>query len=361
MPRQIYGIGESVGLEFETEQVLNNDAQRELSNSVYQTTHDASIESDFFVGNDNLIFKKSDLRRVQGSRVTIGTEIVSTPIDLETEEPDKMVMQLTKWLSEYGEPCQSSRAGIHIHIGLGATNLAMLKSSVQWGRHLEALFYHLAGNGYEFRGTKNDAAYCRPITRNGPPYLPSRSNFTKCFDIDDMMNATSTKQFWYLYGATTQGNTTRYVPHRYIWLNWYSLLAHGTLEFRPWNTTLNAHYIIAEMELCRLFTRAVIKGIPAPENEHSAFDIHSLGYNGIQRDLDSVAQMWDMSERTHKILSMIVKRTPLMTLDSSPLLSHLNYSMPWDGSYGYTPKTTSNARRPEIVTIHTLRGEPERN
>ena len=366
MPKQIFALGKSIGVEVETTQQLPSDAQRDLPNRLFQTTHDASIESDVRISprDNSTIIRSSSLRSLQnGQRVTMGTEIVSTPIDLETDSPDDMVKILCKWLSESGEPCMSERAGIHIHVGLGAFNMDMLHSSIYWGRHLEALFFHLAGNGYEFRGVKNNAAYCRPITKNGPPYLPSgnRGVYQKTFDIDDMLEAKSTKHFWYLYGATNSGNVGRYVPQRYIWLNWYSLLAHGTLEFRPWNVTQNAAYILAEIELCQLFTRAVIKSIPAPSEEHSAFDMRRLGYEELQHDLDHIAHLWGMTDRSYKILSMIVRRTPLMDLPNEATLSHLSYNMPWDGSFGYSPRTTNSVVTPQIVTIHTLRGEPERN
>ena len=365
MPRPaLFSIGESIGIEFETDVVLPQEV-RALS-SIASPTHDASIESDAILDSRTGFIVRnmsSRNRRVDGSRVTIGTEIVSSPVDTEIDDPEKMVWAITKWLSEYGEPATSTRSGIHIHVGLGSTNLDMLKSALLWGRRLEALFFSLAGNGYAFRGATNDSAYCRPITRCGPPCIRYGGGYARIFDIDHMLKAKNSREFWYMYGGTTQSNVQRYVPHRYTWLNLYSLPAHGTLEFRTWNKTLNASQIVAEIALCKKFTSAVIKSIPTDGQEHSAFDIPILGLSGIVDDLNYIVSEWGLSDKTANVLAKILETTPPCVLNEGNILSHINYSNPWvDGNMpSYNPVEVDDVRRASITTIHTLRGEPERN
>jgi hypothetical protein len=352
-------LGGTVGIEFETENISPGEVSG-LGGS-WEGTHDASIEMDTSRCRTGFPLRNSGFLGKLGDRHVMGVELVSGVYNLDQESPEEDIHTLTKWLSERCEPAQSFRAGIHVHVGLPSYNLDFLKSYVAWGSHLEALFFMIGGMGYRFRGELNDSAFCRPITGNGPLVVPHGRRLVKCFDSSDLMNAKSIGDFWYRYGNSSwTSSPTRYVPQRYVWLNFYSILAHHTLEFRVFNKTLNPAYILAIVELCQKFTVNAIKSSEYPTQIMSAFDVRNIGKPALLRRLESLGEAWRLSPRTVKVLSDIINRTPEVTLDDRLVYSHLSSAGIFDPTNeSYTPRSvdSDDVFRANVVTIHSLRGE----
>jgi len=248
------------------------------------------------------------------------------------------------------------RSGIHIHIGVPEFDLADLKRIVKWGMFTESLFFQIACNGYTFRGYTNDAAFCRPITRCGPPAVPYGDGYILCFDTDNLLKAESTKRFWQAFGDTQLGNLTKYVPQRYVWLNWYSLLVRKTLEFRPFNKTLNPYRLMAEIELCARFTAAALTQEP-PHEVNSLFDVKYKSPSELVDLLYKVASLIDLSDGSRDVLATIVGKSPIFSLEEVPMMTHLrDYPRPFrETSPWFTPVTANRPKQPLVVTVRNFR------
>ena len=119
-------IIESIGIEFEVEDI----PQRiELPRNVYEyfnKDHDASCESDGYFKNG--MFFNIPLKR-DFQRDLLGTELVSRILDSSEEENIRRpIYDLVNFLSENGESSESFRAGIHVHVNMGGYNLNILKN-----------------------------------------------------------------------------------------------------------------------------------------------------------------------------------------------------------------------------------------
>lgn len=365
--------GKTCGIEFETDFITQSKAAAELSgslaNSEWRVTHDASIETDtqdcgYFISLPG----KNIPPIISYSRTTLGAEIVSTILDSEEDSFFKTINKLCNWLIENGEPRESERSGIHFHISLANPSLVTLKNILRLGRHYERLFFDLAGLGYKFRGTDNDSIYCRPITSFGPPVIMTeRNGYAQVFNLDDVLETKTLKDFWYLFGDLPE-NDTRYTPSRYIWLNPTPMFQgqnhRGTLEFRIWNKCLTPEFIYATFMLCKGFVNATLKYTYSDLKRESLTEENSVFEKGETSDqflLDELCSIGEVDPKSKSILDLILKRNSKVLLQKGYVYSHLNgrQSNNFWRNYVYTPKELSKSqiRRPNFVDIHVLRGE----
>jgi hypothetical protein len=152
-----------------------------------------------------------------------------------------------------------------------------------------------------------------------------------------------------------------------MWLNLYSLLLHGTLEFRIFNKTLCAPFLLAEIELCQKFCDLCCGGSLGELSENSIFSNRSKEEMLIT--LREFATMSGLSSSSFEILSSIITKTPSMIFPQEYIWSHIirtsdrNY---WEDHRNYDPPhiVANEIKNPEVVDIHMLRGErtsPDRN
>lgn len=352
-----YPLGWTVGIEFETENIPPSNTMIPQALG-FSPTHDSSIESPmFFIGGIRTVGTQF-LRSISPSSNGVsGVELVSVPFNLETESPVQNIFKLTKWLTEQGETPQSDRAGIHLHIGVGRdVGINLLQTILKWGMYAEGLFFRIGGNGYAFRGIKNASAFCRPITKNGPPAVPIRDAYYKCYDVDQLLTTKSAEDFWLGYGNTNVSSPPRYVPQRYSWLNFYSIPAHSTIEFRIFNKTLNPLYIMSEIELVHKLTVACLGNIQPPDTNGSVYDNESD--ECLIHKLHVLGRIINLSDKSLRILENIIRLTPPVRLDPSPIVTHLietqRVSNPWDG-VRFSPVAVKDPMRAPVVTIHNIR------
>jgi hypothetical protein len=363
-------LGESVGIEFESERFVDGvDKQR---TSGWQRVHDGSIEADarFALIDGRTIRVTSDLPLLNTNQYVYGREFVTPIEETETDEFKAKVFGLTDELSDLGEPAESYRAGLHIHVSL-AYNLRILKSILRLGRWLEDVFFYIGTNTYVFRGMKlNNSAYCRPITDVGPQVVRfyDTSRMVQCYNINDMLKAKTSREFWYMYGGLDPtGSLPRYIPMRYSWLNLYSLLVHGSLEFRVFNKTLNPFFIFAEVDFCKAFCEVAIKSsLDFFKENDMNFDnsiYKARPKNAIMDTFSTFAQLSGLSRSAYGILANIIERAPEVSLDRRLVFTHLreNTSLfQTSNKWNYTPTaiTDTESILPGTVTdLRTTRGE----
>ena len=335
----------TMGFELEVENIVSGALPRiKIGNVTFNKVHDASCESDVmsagpldvYMGNVEPAI--SELISGEGglNRHTAGTEYVSDPIDLENTDLLTMFKVLTQTLLENGESPASYRGSVHYHFSC-PHNLQILKNIITLGRHLEDVFFYIGGQGYEFRGTKfNESQYCRPITKWGPQCVPikndgSDNGWGQLYNCDELLASQSTTKFWKNYGDTNLENLPRYFHVRYTWLNLYSLLVHGTLEFRVFNKTMNPHYLNAGAELCKKFTQLSVFLDNMRDytdlEENSIYDGRSK--SEIQKTFLRFAHVSNLSDYSTRILSTIIERTPEIDLPKRYVASHMLERSEW--------------------------------
>lgn len=361
---------DSAGLEIETDYALPIHSAKvpKTIQKWFDTTHDASIESDvYLLHNLEMLTPFEGLARkmFRSSVVTVGTEFVSHILDItKKDELLDILGNLTGYLSSIGEPAQSQRAGIHVHICFTSPNLAMLKNTIYLWRHLEDVFFLLGGMGYRFRGETNDAAYCRPLTKNGPIAVPVNSgHYAKCLDLDDLLESKSTSEFWHRWGdLPNQMPRGRYFPVRYHAFNlspaWSGPGGKGTIEFRIFNKSLNPLYIYAVTMFCRAFSELCLTSVPKEwkEVEHSVYDKRPK--KEIIATLLEVVDQTPLEGDVIDTLIKIMQATPDVSLNEAVVVSHLrNLHHHWEGVgiYDYKLVPERLLKRPDFIDVHVLR------
>ena len=273
----------SVGIEIEIEDI-RADNLKGLSNLRFRIHRDASCESDgYTIKGIKINVEDSDkklLNLFPVNRNTYGCELVTAgTLDTSTLEYLYELKRLTNLLISNGESVKSYRAGFHVHINL-PYNLSILKSTLRLARHLEQVLYLLGGMGYDYRGFKNNSAYCRPITKFGPVCVKTGwRSFSQVFTIAELLKTKSTSEFKIKYGNINRLRGSHYIPIRYHGINLLPLFTQGSLEFRMFNKSLNPYYIMAIIEFCKSFSEYVVhtsfKSLKEENllKENSIFDI----------------------------------------------------------------------------------------
>jgi hypothetical protein len=363
-------IAESVGIEIESERFV--DGVDRIATSGWNRVHDGSIESEarFTFIDGKSVKINSDIQFSNTNNYIAGREFVSPIEETELEDFKARIFGLTNELAELGEPEESYRAGLHIHVSM-SYNLRILKSIIRLGRWLEDVFFYIGTNGYTFRGMKiNNSAYCRPITDVGPQVVRyhETSRVCQCYNINDMVKSKTTREFWYMYGGLDPTNSLpRYIPMRYSWLNLYSLLVHGSLEFRVFNKTLNPFIIFAEIDLCKAFCEIALKSSLDFFKENDMNYENSI-YNrrpkeSVINTFNTFAEIAVLPRSSYDILLDIIQRAPEIVLERKYVYTHLRESSQLFNSnnkWKYVPEfiLDKDSIEPGVVQdLRTIRGE----
>lgn len=342
------GILERIGFEYESSTVIRGSLPRELR-EWYKEDHDASIETPVRRAIGGNIFTYPT-RTIRTEECVMGSEFVSKPLKI--GELPKAIKLLIGYLNSEGECQEAQRCGIHFHISM-AYNTHILKNLVTLGRNMEQVFYYVGGMGQEFRGVHNDFTYCRPITKFGPSVVPCGGGFSQVYNSEDLLNSSDTETFFDRYGGMNELNPPgKYHPARYGWMTLYPLLTKNTVEFRVFNHTMEAIYLIAASELCRKLCEISFTTLPKLE-ENSIYDEHSKG-----RVIDTLIKFSSLSgleDRYLKTLITIIELTPDMEVENKYFHTHLRNST-FTSFNNYSPKkiTADAIFNPKFVDIHQL-------
>lgn len=366
-----YPIIDVVGLEIESETPLEGVVSRRINSNYWKLEHDASIQSDTFVTPNGL--KLSSVpdalkRNMAFNNGLLGAEIVLSP-PYNTEQGDncgllEKIEEITNVLMSLGEGEDNLRSGIHFHISM-PNSLSLAKYILRLGAHLEDSFFLLGGQGRLFRGAvKNESQYCRPITKWGPQcVITSSDKITQVFDLDCLLEAKNSTDFWWRYGNLTMGDVPRYHPARYTWLNLYSLWAHGSLEFRCFNTTLDPYKIYSELMFCKAFCQFAISQVYGSENK--VFDGNSIYNQRSKNDILDTFQefcwMANVPPNQTKLLGDIITKSPQFVLPQRYVYSHLlgkmRFTFDFSNCEGIKYIDPSEVTHVNVDDIHARHGE----
>ncbi len=358
-------LAETIGFELECENILRQRVGG-LPNG-FNTTSDASVESESLIINGIPVVLHGENKNLKFNSGTLGTEILSSVIDTNTNYLG-MLKELCNNLLSLGESEQSKRAGMHVHISF-INNIRILQSTLEVGAWLEDVFFLLGGLGYEFRGIDNDATYCRPITSFGPPVVEDSDEYLyPCFILDEVMAAVNMDEFRTRLGDLRQLHGNRYIPVRYMWLNFYNIYSSQcTIEFRTWNKTLDPMAMYMAIEVSKAFaqfaiSRAYGKSLPLPVN--SVYDRRNKGE--IIETFLTFANEAGLSNHIISIAMNLLDKTPIsgLALPKQHTFTHLRFHRQgrkdprhWVNS-AYRPNLHldyDDVRIPEFLDSHNLR------
>ena len=292
---------DSVGLEGESIFLSRDNVQdsvvRALSavfpnRRIINITRDASAEimvEMIRAGNGYLNFSTHTeaVKMLQGmgrNPQTIGYEYFTQPLSI--PDMEKMIFPAMFTLVGMGDSV-SERAATHIHVGF-AQNLRLMKRLLRVCLAIDPVLFRLGGMGGIHRGWKNNCAYARPLMnsvavrmgRDSTPrpgqtimrlnpttgnaerhtvtedeYEEARGDTTsfpymKIINPMRALEAKTLEEFWASFGVS-QSNVTKYHPTRYTAVNFYAILAHGTIEFRHPNSSLDPQLVLALIKFIR--------------------------------------------------------------------------------------------------------------
>lgn len=243
-------------IEFEKTSIKNIINQDKRIEQLFSVTYDASVETpcNFIYGYPATIkSNKVNPRILQNGRLG-GELVLRYPLPINAIENKNFETTLKSTLEILHCEEKSIRSSIHFHFDIQQLakdrDVATLKNIIRVLNRTESLIYRLSGIFKDHRGIYNNYNYCRPITLWGPACYRignSRTNFYygQLFDTRKLVLAKSYKEFFYLYGDSLRNSEWKYHPVRYHGFNLFSLLRHGSLEYRTMNFTSSYINIIA--------------------------------------------------------------------------------------------------------------------
>lgn len=313
-----------LGIEIETDSIELGKAELLLQMGGvrnFRATRDASIESNAHVTRSGAVLLSKTSKT---QRSVVGTEFVSAPMSIEDFRIS--VRNLCGLLQTMGEPGHSKRSSVHIHIEC-EPRLKTIFNALRLFTKIEPLFYRLGGMGYEFRGISNNAIYCRPITHPyGPPVVMGENGQPyQLFTLEDLLQAETLNEFWHKMAIDPQrAENQRYHPARYFGLNIFSLILHGTMEFRYFNKTLNHQKINAVASLCQAIVELINGDLSLPDmNFSDGDDMGRLIF--VNRLIELNNKEHKIRDRDYFILENIVTSTNAYQIEPRYIKTHL-----WD-------------------------------
>jgi hypothetical protein len=363
---------QTIGLEIEVTDVNTHNLRLPGG---WRVTSDASVEQDIVTINGIPAVNHTEVQTLNLGSNVHGGEILTSILDTQQNYLGN-VKFLCSELIRRGEPYQSERAGLHVHLSFTRPHLDILKAIMRLGCHLEDVFFLVGGMGYEFRGGANDCSYCRPITTPGPQVIhDGAGRLYPCFVVDDLLKAESVNDFQTRLGDYTNLRGSKYIPIRYHWLNLFNMWnKKQTLEFRVFNRSLKPRYIEGAVELCRAFGNAVMY------YAYNKDELNELEFNSVYdcRNKEDILNTF-LSFAGSRIESNVID-TLLRMMNDTPIESirfpkqafwfhlrfHRNGSRSPEHWYssGYRPSikySKSEVKQPKFMDIHNMRAGGVRN
>jgi hypothetical protein len=315
----IFRLGETAGIEIEYCNINVNELPNNISKH-FAFTHDASVET---TGVPNIngipVHTNKDLKLFFPT-TTIGREIISRN-PLEIKDSFEIINLLTSFLKEKGVSSRTDRAGIHVHITC-SPNFSIFREIFNIGLHLESALFYFGCMGYNFRGQTNNCSYCFPLSM--PPIVKTGRWYYPTYDIDDVFKSENYSQIIERSGDLYNLHGNRYSPPRYAYLNYFSLLLRGSLEFRVFNLTLSPFAIDLALRLSGHITKEIIKR--SFEDKFNRLEPYYVTNCGKKESI-SIMENFLIETKFEDIDSviLIMEKSPEIIINPKPVFSHLMF------------------------------------
>jgi hypothetical protein len=187
-----------------------------------------------------------------GHSSVVGGEIVSQP--LTEEEKNVFLHRIIPLISNNGVSADP-RSALHFHVGFPYYHENMVKA-LMVARVVDPVLFRIAGMGGFYRGEINSSIFARPV--GSPPAVKDMDNRWWKMNPLRAVSSTNLADFWKMYaGISDLERPDRSFPIRYSSVNLFSVLAHGTLEYRHFNSTNIPVFASNVGGLCMLITKLI--------------------------------------------------------------------------------------------------------
>lgn len=173
-----------------------------------------------------------------------GGELVSPPLNFDNADDRNQVTRAVKALNDGGARTVTT-AGIHVHVESGDLSAKQVAAVARLFVKFEDCIYRLASSGWETLRS-GASTYCKPLST------------TQAAKIARARNEDQLKKAYYGNGyafATSHSHASRYCG-----INLHSHFYRGTIEFRVFNSSLNARRVQAYIGMCMAMVVDAKKG-----------------------------------------------------------------------------------------------------
>jgi hypothetical protein len=250
-----------------------------------------------------------------------GVEVVTTVLD--ENNAKEVVEKVLNAFSLAGELKTSVRGATHIHIGF-PNYYDWVYNFFVLSVYLESFFFNIGGMGSGFRGQFNESIYCRPLT--SPHCFSWNRGFFKLFDYEKVLESKPSEDvFWKLFLHRLGLAASKYPPGRYLYVNFMSLIMHGTLELRVLNNTLNPEYLNAVVDLFRNVCQLSVY-IPQRNLEYLKSSLNDSNHNKLEIIADLISNynlLGLLKQPSINTLHTLLEKTPNY-IPNDNILSHVS-------------------------------------
>lgn len=359
----------TIGCELEFAKSLRSEA----SNIIYrkfpgwEVVHDGScaVESYLYPDTDEpTLHCASEISPTYGiRRVYKGGELVSPTIDTTCADwfvPIENALALLEKLEDgHIDPTTS----IHVHVNVGGRGMPLryFRNLVKLTMYIEdALFRLSCADTKTHRGLTNQFLYCRPNSKPPCVHTYTRNDETRictAFSNEKLLSAETLVDVQKALGRSDIAHT-KYIPPRYVGINFVSLFTLGSIEFRTFNSTFNPTYVKSWIELSRHLVELSFNDL--------AFDFDSLQPHPLGEQVLDLGEFIETLWIPSDLASSLEVLWNMGTFSAEPdhIMTHVSAStIDWSGVTKLRPAFIDSdlivpiphtGRRRRLLTLHEL-------
>lgn len=169
--------------------------------------------------------------------VSGGGELVSPPLDFDNPDDRAQVTRAVAVLAAAGATTYEA-AGIHVHVESQGMDARQISAVARLFAKYEDVLYRLASSGWQ-RIRSGALSYAKPLSEN------QKKGLARARTDEALQRAYYGNTRGVYHSTSSHGN-----PARYCGLNLHSHWYRGTIEFRIFNSSMNANRIQTYIAVC---------------------------------------------------------------------------------------------------------------
>lgn len=329
-------------LEFTTanRQVVENAVHEMHLFDRWQLVHDGSCSNVHYSYPDTdepqLVLGGSISHVYNIRKVVHGGELVSPELETTRNGWFKEVADVLKIIEEAEKGKTDPKSSFHVHVNIGsgwAFPMRYFHNLIKISAYVEDCLYRIScGSEKNHRGETNSYLYCRP--NSSPPYtwVAETSNACASFDMNILLKTETPEDVRKALGRIDR-TTSKYVPARYVGINFVSMFTLGSIEFRTFNATFNSDYIRTWIELSRHLVELSLNDLTM---DFDSLTPHPMGEGTIT--IDEVVK--ELHIPTHLIPTLHeLWEIGSFATPQTPILTHISRNrLDWSGAKKFQPK-----------------------
>lgn len=284
-----YTLVKTVGIEIEFSKSGRDDITRRFEdryNRNWRIVHDGSCTERYYTyqrGGERVIPQGPIGRHYGIQRRYFGGELVSPTIDTTRIGWFDDIKDILAELEELEKGIINKNTSIHVHVNVNGRDLPIryFHNIVRLSRFVEDSLYRLScADMGRHRGESNDYLYARPNSTPPCVYISgTEARVCPAFSMDKLLKTENLEDVRKALSRLDKYDSTKYVPSRYVGINYVSLFTLGSIEFRTFNSTFNPDFVKAWVELSRHLVELAFNDLMY---DFSSLESHPIGEGELQ-------------------------------------------------------------------------------